>query len=360
MTSTHDMSATVTSESAAATPAITVKYTNRSVSYWEPDRHGGRRYYEPIHEYVVKTQDGKTYVFELDVPVKKSEQTLAGFQEYSDSYYKLYKPMPDPDIMYVEVYKNGKLVEHGPLLGFPANADREFSDDSVGRHYSRHGTFTFDPIHGTKSTSEYYDGERHGWQIEPCLTNSINTYERFSINGYYAGGRRIRKPDGSIISDNILGSPENLNRIPDNIFYRLIDDGVKLDAKDSMYNTILHWAMSYGDSGRAAPRYLCKSRYALVELLLEQPTIDVDARNALGETPLMLAVNMCNLETIQLLCTRANRAAKDIYGRSALDRVRLALQCNLPYGNLSEDSTDKYIKMIELLTVDDPSAVELS
>ncbi len=122
-----------------------------------------------------------------------------------------------------------------------------------------------------------------------------------------------------------------------------------------------HELRLYGTRVRGSPslKYLLYSRDELVELLLEQPTIDVNARNALGETPLMLAINMCDLDTIQLLCTRADRAAKDIYGCSALDRVKLALQCKLPYGNPGVDSTDKYNKMIELLTVDDPSAVEL-
>ncbi len=357
-------SATVNSESAAApaAPAFTVNYTNRSYSEWEPDRHGGRTYHTIIHEYAVTTRDGKTYVFELRRPVKESEQTIHGLSQASRKRYTLYKPTPDPDMMYVEDYIDGQLVEHGPLAVFPIEG-REYSEDSIGRHYTRHGKFTFDPIYGTKSTSEYERGQLHGWQIEPLSFNPFNKCERFYINSDFVGCR-IRKPDGSISSDNILGSPENLCRIPDYAFPRLIDDGVKLDAKDSMGNTILHWAMSYGYNGtrvRGSPslKYLLYSRHELVELLSEQPTIDVDARNSLGETPLMLAVNMCDLETIQLLCTRADRAAKDIYGRSALDRVKLALQCKLPYGNPGVDSTDKYNKMIELLTVDDPSAVEL-
>ncbi len=361
MTSTHEMSATVTSKSAAAPAAITVKYTNKSRSFREPDRHGWRKYYEPNHEYVVSTQDNETYVFELDEPVKESEQTLIGLKEASNNSYKLYKSMPDHNMMYVEVYTNGQLVEHGPLS--PAYSGSKFNDDSFGRGYTRQGKFTTKNIYGTKSTSEYEMGQLHGWQIEPCFINPFNTCERFNIDNNCVGCR-IRKPDGSISSDNILGSFENINRIPDDIFRRLIDDGVKTDAKDSMGNTILHWAMSYGYNGtrvRGSPslKYLLYSRDELVELLLEQPTIDVNARNALGETPLMLAVNMCDLETIQLLCTRADRAVKDIYGRSALDRVNLALQCRIPYGNPDVDSTDKYNKMIELLTVDDPSAVEL-
>lgn len=108
----------------------------------------------------------------------------------------------------------------------------------------------------------------------------------------------------------------------------LIEAKAATDFIDSDGNSLLHLAMYWGNNDAPYMSYnqSLQKRSDLVALLIECG-LDVNARNHLGQTPLMLAVLACDVDSIRHLCAVPGiiRNAHDILRNSALSLAKHGL-----------------------------------
>ncbi len=218
-----------------------------------------------------------------------------------------------------------------------------------------------------------------------------------AINGfidYYLAKHLSKNWDWDFDDEGIMFiNPRQKTTVSVDMICSLIEAGAKV--VDRVGNTALHLAVNYGYiellkkqidveyrrtfEARFDSRYLlrqidgenwhryCKhkfsSRNKLLECILQQPDVDINARNSLGETPLMLAVtNKCDIHTIDILCRhQADRKATDIYGRTALDRVKIYWMYPPSFptegrldeetGRITNEVTDNIVEMLMHVTL---------
>lgn len=161
-------------------------------------------------------------------------------------------------------------------------------------------------------------------------------YERthFDVNARY--------PDGLTLLETAI---KNRKMVSINTICQLIQCGADVCLRNSQTSdTILHYALSCGMTNFQIEADIAKlrgwnfeitpdhidryqRRSQLIGVLLEHRDIDINARNSLGETALMMAASNGDYESVNLLLGRAyiDKKSRDIYGRTALQRAQLAL-----------------------------------
>ncbi len=184
------------------------------------------------------------------------------------------------------------------LLNAGLNVDSKDNDGRTTLHYARYDTIINILINA-------------GADLEACDNDGLTPLQ-FTITGY--------KYNPIIGHNEWLISYGKIDAIR-----QFIMAGASTTVRDRNDNTLLHLAMYYGyirlqywQDAHHNRRY----RKDLIELLIEKG-LDVNARNSQGETPLMLLVNSCDVESVATLCTvpGIQLYAKDIYGLTALHRV---------------------------------------
>lgn len=124
------------------------------------------------------------------------------------------------------------------------------------------------------------------------------------------------------------------------IIRRLIEENAATDITDSEGNSLLHLAMCWGynETPFMSHHQQLAIRHKLVALLIERG-LDVNARNHLGQTPLMLAVDICDLESVRHLCAAPgiDLSARDLMGYTAMYRATKALGSIEKYETCSID-----------------------
>ena len=209
----------------------------------------------------------------------------------------------------------------------------------------------------------------HNWRMEgfnAVLAASPNVNARDHANYtalYYAiKGSRLM-PDSPCESQATLG-----------IIRRLIEANAATDFTDSEGNSLLHLAMYWGYNEKFFMSFheSLAIRHELVALLIGCG-LNVNARNHFGQTPLMLAVDRCDVKSIRHLCAvpgidlnardlmrytamyRAIRAKEGIvkYETRPMERVlaplpltRSSRHDTIPF----IPTTDDYTAIIELLS----------
>lgn len=138
------------------------------------------------------------------------------------------------------------------------------------------------------------------------------------------------------------------------VIRRLIDAKAATDFIDSEGNSLLHLAMYWGYNDKPYMSYhqSLQKRSDLVALLIECG-LDANARNHMGQTPLMLAVLACDVDTIRYLCGIPGivRNAHDIMRNSALSYAEHGLRLSKCH---EERSIDLVPPMQPLLPYEQP------
>ena len=156
----------------------------------------------------------------------------------------------------------------------------------------------------------------HNWRMETVnviLAASPDMNARDNAGNtalYYAIKGSKFTPDSTFESQATL-----------DVIRRLIEANAATDFVDSEGNSLLHLAMHWGYNNMPYLSFhqSMQIRPDLTALLIERG-LDVNARNHLGQTPLMLAVQACDVDSIRHLCAvpGIDRAARDILRNSAM------------------------------------------
>jgi ankyrin repeat protein len=162
----------------------------------------------------------------------------------------------------------------------------------------------------------------HNWRMETidvilAAAPDMNARDNAGNTAlYYAIKGKKFSPDSECESQATL-----------NVIRRLIEANAATDFVDSEGNSLLHLAMNWSENSSNMTYWASKlySRANLVTLLIERG-LHVNARNHLGQTPLMLVIDKGDLDTIRRLCAvpGIDRNARDIMGNTALYRAQQA------------------------------------
>lgn len=209
----------------------------------------------------------------------------------------------------------------------------------------------------------------HNWQMEAfnavlAASPNVNARDHAGYTAlYYAIKGSKLTPRDPCESQATLG-----------IIRRLIEANAATDFIDSEGNSLLHLAMYWGYNEKFFMSFheSLAIRHQLVALLIERG-LDVNARNHLGQTPLMLAVDRCDVNSIRHLCAvpGIDRNARDLMRCTAMYRAMKAKDSIVKYETRPMDllpaplrlarssrhdtipfipTTDNYNTIIELLS----------
>nr|CAI5860674.1 unnamed protein product [Callosobruchus analis] len=121
-------------------------------------------------------------------------------------------------------------------------------------------------------------------------TGNLDEELFLEVDKYYLGSDFDRNEDSLLVYGVLRAAvEENVERLKS-----LVRRGKAININDSSGNTPLHVAV-------------IKNNSEILDFLLEQPNLDINARNFAGETPLLLAIKLARLEAAsKLVCAGAN------------------------------------------------------
>jgi len=167
------------------------------------------------------------------------------------------------------------------------------------------------------------------------LHHSIHNWRMEALNAVLAASPDVNARDHAnytALSYAIKGLKFMLGDTTDaqatlDVIRRLIEENAATDFIDSEGNSLLHLAMNWGYNKMPYMSFhqTLAIRHELVALLIERG-LDVNARNHLGQTPLMLAISACDVDSVRHLCAipGIDRSARDLMGNTAMKRAILA------------------------------------